>query len=175
MTQADEPNVNAVPQLVEFGPYRVIGTRYAGKNEHNEIPTMWQRDFLPRMQEVVKADGADFSVGLCHCLPEVRDGSFEYIAAVPTTADAPIPAAMVETRIAAATYIAFPVASLAELKQAWELLAPWLEAHPEWEGYCTPNGCDCATHPGFELYPATFGVDGKLFIYLPVRKKPSVR
>lgn len=166
MTQQHE-----APQLVEFGPYRVIGTRCVSKNENGEFSAMWEKDFLPRLREIAALPGADFLVGLCRCLPGVTDGSFEYIAAMPAAADAPIPEGMVEAQIAAATYAVFPVAGLANIMQAWGELGPWLESHPEWEGYCTPAGCDCETHPGFELYPATFSQDGKLFIYLPVRKK----
>jgi predicted transcriptional regulator YdeE len=161
-----------VPQLVQFGPYRVIGARCAGKNENAEFSALWEHDFLPRMQEVVTPEGADFVVGLCRCLPGVTDGSFEYIAAAPATAAAPIPAGMIEAEIAAATYVVFPVSSLAEIMQAWGKIGPWLEAHADWEGYCGPAGCDCATYPSFELYPSTFAQDGKLFIYVPVRKKP---
>lgn len=159
---------NPAYELVEFGPYRVIGCRCAGKNENGEFSLLWG-DFLQRMPEVVKPEGADFSVGLCRCLPGVSDGSFEYIAAVPATADAPVPAGMVEVQVAAATYVVFPIASLADIMRGWEQVGPWLESHPEWEGYCGPAGCDCATHPSFELYPSTFPQDGKLYIYMPVR------
>jgi len=172
MTQDSEATQG--PRLVEFGPYRVIGARYAGKNEHGEMTALWERDFLPRMGEVEMLAGTPCAFGLCRCLPGATDGSFEYIAAVPAPADAPIPAGMVEARIAAATYAVFPVAGLAAVMEAWGAIGPWLEAHPEWEGYCGPDGCDCATHPGFELYPPTFSADGKLFIYVPVRKKFSL-
>ena len=172
MADVNEATAAAVPQLVEFGPYRVIGARCVGTNAQGEFSTLWERDFLPRMGEVVKPAGQEFVVGLCRCLPGVSDGSFEYIAAAPATADAPIPAGMVEAQLAA-TYVVFPVAGLSAIMQAWGQFGPWLEAHPEWDGCCTPTGCDCATHPGFELYPSTFGRDGKLFIYMPVWKKTN--
>jgi predicted transcriptional regulator YdeE len=158
------------PQIVEFGPYRVIGAQYVGKNEHREIPTMWEQQFLPRMWEIIQPEIGEFSVGLCRCLPDVGVGVFEYIAGVPVSADAPIPDGMAETTIPRADYVVFPVASLANLSPVWEQVDPWLAAHPEWEGYCTPKGCDCAHFPNFELYPPTFGVDGKLFVYVPVHR-----
>jgi predicted transcriptional regulator YdeE len=166
-------NENAsAPQIVEFGPYRVIGVRYAGKNENAEIKALWDNSFLPRISEIVKpGTGEKIAFGLCRCLPGVTDGSFEYIAAAPASADAPIPDGMVDVQIAACTYVVFPVESLSAIMHAFEQSCSWLESHPEWEAYCSPAGCDCATHPGFELYPESFGVDGKLFVYIPIKKK----
>ena len=90
------------PKIVEFGPYRVIGMRYAGKNEHGEIPALWHGEggFVFRFSEIKTLPGADISFGLCRCLPGVTDGSFEYIAALPATSDALIPEGMVEAKSA---------------------------------------------------------------------------
>lgn len=164
----------AEPQVVEFGPYRIIGMRYAGKNENGEIPALWDREggFIARMGEI-KTPPANAGVcfGLCRCLPGVTDGSFEYIAALPAAADAPVPDGMVEARIAAGAYAAFPVPSLAGLMEAWNTTGAWMAAHPEWEACCGPGGCDCANHPCFELYPPGFDGQGGLFIYVPVRRR----
>lgn len=170
-------NAATEPQVVEFGPYRVIGMRYVGKNEQGEIPAMWggETGFVARMGEIKTPAGCPcISFGLCRCLPGATDGSFEYIAALPATPDAPIPAGMVEARIAGGSYVAFPVASLAELMPAWGQLGAWLAAHPEWQAYCgdpVAKTCDCENHPTFELYPAQFATDGKLFIYMPIRPR----
>lgn len=160
------------PQVVEFGPYRVIGVRYVGKNENREIPAMWENDLLPRMAEVKSPPpGPHLAFGLCRCLPGVTDGSFEYIAAVIAADDAPVPEGMVEASVAGGTYVAFPVESLEVLMEAWKALPQWLDAHPEWEPYCGKDRCDCDTHPSFELYPEDFGEKGKLFIYMPIKPK----
>ncbi|MEN6544451.1 MAG: GyrI-like domain-containing protein [Armatimonadia bacterium] len=160
------------PQVVEFGPYRAIGTRYVGKNENREITAMWDRDFLPRMAEVKPPlSGPHLAFGLCRCLPGVTDGSFEYIAAVIAADDAPVPEGMMEATVAGGTYVAFPAESLEVLTEAWQALPQWLAAHPEWEGYCGKDCCDCDTHPSFELYPEDFGEKGKLFVYMPIKPK----
>jgi predicted transcriptional regulator YdeE len=159
----------ATPTVIRFGPYRIVGTPYIGKNENREIPAMWEQQFLPRMAEVADPAVGDFSVGLCRCIPDQEPGVFEYIAAVPVSAEAPVPEGMVDALIPDAEYVVFPVASLADLGPVWQQIGPWLEAHPEWQGYCTPAGCDCAHFPAFEYYPSTFGEDGKLFVYVPVR------
>jgi predicted transcriptional regulator YdeE len=169
------------PQVVEYGPVRVIGMYYRGKNENKEITALWDREggFLSRMGEVAQPpdqyyldSGRHPAFGLCRCLPGETDGSFEYIAATLAAAEAPIPDGMIEAMIPAGTYLAFPVAGLEKLPEVWNAAHGWMAAHPEWKSYCTgPEDCDCANHPNFELYPPDFGCDHKLFIYLPVKAR----
>lgn len=163
---------NGEPRITEFGPLRVIGMRYAGKNENEEIKALWggEAGFITRSKEVDAISGDGRSFGLCRCIPGVTDGSFEYIAAVPVADNAPVPAGMVETTIGAGTYVIFPVPSLNELTQVWESTWDWLQSHPEWDSRCNQNHCECAEYPSFEMYPADFTPDGKLYLYLPVKK-----
>lgn len=166
------------PEIVQFGPTRVIGLSYIGNNENQEIPRLWdgENGFISRFGEVQSPPDAKWqdtgrhpAFGLMRCVPGATDGTFEYIAAAPATIDAPIPDGMIEATIPAGTYAVFPVSSLAELPQAWPVVYDWQNAHPEWAGYCDSESCDCANHPAFELYPPDFGDHGQLFIYLPVR------
>jgi predicted transcriptional regulator YdeE len=168
------------PEIVEYGPCRVIGMRYVGKNEHGEVPALWggESGFIARFGEVVSPPDAKWqdsgrhpAFGLCRCLPGVTDGSFEYLAATVAAADAPLPEGMVEATIPAGQYAAFPVDGLARLREAFGAAQEWLAAHPVWGGYCDREGCDCANHPAFELYPPDFGDDGQMFVYLPVRPR----
>lgn len=159
------------PRVVSFGPYRVVGLRYVGTNAQGEITALWHGPAgLPaRLGEIVPAAGEAYCFGVCRCLPGVTDGSFEYLAAAATTRDAPVPPGMVEAWIPAASYLAYPVASLETLQEDWGRAAAWFAAHPEWQAYCGDQGCECATHPSFELYPADFFTTRRLFIYLPVK------
>jgi len=166
-TQKWEPP--SEPKVVSFGPYRAIGTRYVGRNEHNEIPAMWGNDFLPRMGEIKMLDDAEFSVGVCRCLSGSTDGAFEYIAAAPASKDAVVPEGMVEVVIPFGQYVAIPIQSLREIHQAWCHSGDWFGDHPEWTGYCNKERCECAQHPGFEYYPPEFDGQGPLYIYLPIQ------
>jgi len=167
------------PKVVEFDGCRVIGLQYAGKNEHGEIPALWggETGFVARMGEVQSPPEAKYGdtgrhpvFGICRCLPERTDGAFEYVAGVVASADAPIPDGMIETRLSAGTHLAFSVQGLEQLSAVWGQAHTWLSEHPKWVGYCTGlKECDCANHPSFELYPPDFGIDGLMFIYLPVR------
>lgn len=162
------------PVVKEFGPYRAIGMNYKGKNENQEIPSLWSGPdgFISRMKEVKPYNGPFMSFGLCRCIPGATDGSFEYIAAVPAADDAEIPEGMIEVQIPRCSYIVFPVRNLGELSQTWNATQGWFAAQSEWETYCGPTqGCDCANHPFFELYPAEFNGSNEMFLYSPVRKK----
>jgi predicted transcriptional regulator YdeE len=164
--------------MVQYGPLRVIGMSYIGPNQNGEVPALWDGPdgFIARFGEVVSPPEATYgdsgrhpAFGMCRCVPGATDGTFEYIAAAPATADAAVPGGMVEARIPEATYAAFEVPSLAEIGPGWEAAMAWMGGHPEWTGYCWSESCDCASHPCFELYPPEFGEDGRLFIYMPVR------
>jgi hypothetical protein len=60
----------------------------------------------------------------------------------------------------------------AELPAAWGRVHALVAAQQEWQPYCGPKGCQCAVHPSFEYYPGSFAQDGKLFVYVPVKKAP---
>ena len=54
------------PQVVDFAGCRVIGLRYAGKNENGEVPGLWAgpTGFGARMAEVVPpAEGTYLNTG----------------------------------------------------------------------------------------------------------------
>lgn len=162
------------PEIIEFGPYRAIGMSYTGKNEDGEIPELWQGEngFMSRMNEIDALEGQPMAFGICRCLSGATDGSFEYVAAIPAKPDSAIPDGMIEANVAAGTYAVFPVPSLSDL-YIWNVASKWVEAQTEWEGYCNPLGngnCDCFEHPAFELYPPSFPIDGKLFIYMPIHR-----
>ena len=161
----------AEPQIVEFGPYRVIGMSYKGKNENAEIKAMWE-EYMLRVDEIGVKLCESISFGLCRCIPNVKNGSFEYIAAVPVESDTPVPDGMVNANIAKCKYAVFPVSNLDKLIEEWNRAMAWFKAHPKWKTYCNPEVCDCGNYPSFELYPKEFCKDGKLFIYFPIKPKP---
>jgi len=154
----------------EFGPFRAIGLGYVGKGHEGEIPALWGT-LLPRMDEV-KRPGGGGSFGVCRCASGgVKDGSFEYIAALAADDDANVPPGMMEVLIPRGNYAVFRVERLAEVQSAWDPAASTLAASPEWTGYCGRSGCDCANHPCFEYYPPEFNGDGPLYLYFPIQPK----
>lgn len=156
-------------KIVEFGPCRAIGVNHIGDNRNNELPRLWHEKLLPRISEIDKpADGV--ALGVCRCVAGATEGRFEYIAAFQATETSPVPAGMMELRIPRCHYAIFEVAGLADLPKAWTQIQAAMPAQKIWEGCCGPKGCECATHPSFEYYPPTFGQDGKLLLYVPVKR-----
>jgi predicted transcriptional regulator YdeE len=157
-------------ETMAFGPVRAIGVRYAGKNENQEIMKLWG-EFIPRSAEIAKPEGGG-AFGICRCLPGVKDGSFEYIAAFQALPDAPVPEGMMAVEIAPGEYFVERYERVADYKQAWQESAGKLAADTEWTGYCNgPDDCQCAAHPCFEYYPPEFNGTGPMHIYLPVHRK----
>jgi len=165
-TQSGTPEA----RIVQFGPSRAIGLSCIGAAPE-DFSAVWggEAGFVARRGEVTSPADAGFTVGICRCVPGLTDGRFEYIAARPAAAGTPIPEGMIEATLAGGTYAVFPVAGLADRMRGWGAGQEWFAAHPEWTGYCNEQGCDCATHPGFELYPPDFTPEKELFIYVPIR------
>ena len=164
---------SAQPRIEEFGHHRVIGLRYVGKNENSEIKALWQGpgSLIERAGELHGEPGFDGAFGICRCLPDVRDGSFEYFAAIAVTDDSPIPEGMSESFVPEGTYAIFPT-TLPDLFKSWGATQAWLAANPQWEAFCDgATRCDCANHPCFELYRDDFGKTGILYLYLPIQRK----
>jgi AraC family transcriptional regulator len=154
--------------VLEKGPFTLIGIKYEGKNENNEIPQLWDKQLIPRCSEIkMAAHGCAF--GVCRCLPEADDGAFEYIGGFETDKSAPVPAGMLKMTLPRCHYAIFEVPGLERIQQAWNEAARTLSEHKELELYCGPDGCGCATHPGFEFYPSEFPDNPKIYIYIPVK------
>lgn len=134
---------------------------------------MWadENGFMARVGEIQVRDGQISYYGLCRCAQGAEKGAFEYIAAAPASDSAPVPEGMMEVIIPSGSYVAFPVAGLDVIGQAWQQTMEWFTANPEQKGFCdgNPNGCGCIATPSFELYPPSFNEDGKLFIYIPIQ------
>ena len=72
-------------KFVTLPAFTVVGMKYYGKNENNEIKAMWQ-EYLPRMKETKHTTGEHVSYGICDA-PE-EDGNFIYIAGLKVTSKA---------------------------------------------------------------------------------------
>ena len=159
------------PVIAAYGPQRIIGMSYVGKNEHGEIPELWGKTFIPRMQELGCDGDPGIAVGICRCVPGKTDGTFEYIAGCTVSATTVIPTGMIEVTIPQEQYLIIPVPTLSQIGDAWNYTRNWFGEHPEWDAYCGPDGCDCVKHPSFELYPPEFNGEGPLFLYMPLKSK----
>jgi len=151
------------PKIVHKDAFLVGGCLYVGKNENNEIPAMWDKEFLPRAAELQPGDSKPrVFYGVCRCAGK-DDGSFEYLAAADVDSLDNLPQGMVGWEIPEQTYAVFEVNGLKDLHQAFE------RAYGEW---LPKSQYDAAEGPMFEYYPETFcSEDSMLYIYIAVKPK----
>ena len=151
--------------VVESGPRRGIGLGMRVEGDQPDFAGLWQKQVFPRAAEIVRPPQAA-ALGVCRCIP----GSFEYLALLEATADAPVPAGMIAVQLPRAHYAVFEVNGLAALGTAWRRIPDAVAAQTTWQPYCGPQGCECATHPSFEYHAWDSDRTGKILIYVPVRR-----
>jgi AraC family transcriptional regulator len=137
--------------------FEVIGMKYRGRNEANEVPKLWE-SFVPRMGEVKKRVDLTVSYGLMDNYDE-DSGEFDYIASVEVSSSEELPPGMVRVKVPEQTYAVFK-ASLPTIKEDFgRIYQEWL---PE-------KGFQRAPGPEFELYDREFEVDKTIYVYMPIR------
>lgn len=149
------------PEIVSLPAFSVVGMLYRGKNEHNEVPAMWDK-LNQRWGELATIQASGVAYGVCGNME--ADGVFEYVAGVKPKPGAAVPEGMVRWEVPAQTYAVFPC-TLQTIHQAYE------QAYQVWlpgSGYKGTGGLD------MELYPETFEPEDPtsqgMFIYIPVTR-----
>ena len=86
-------------QIVSKPAFTVVGMKYRGKNEHDEIPQLWGQ-FVPRIPEIRhrNPDPATYGVMYGH---DEETGEFDYVAALHVNSAADLPEGMVSVDIPA--------------------------------------------------------------------------
>lgn len=154
------------PELQHFGPYHVIGMSCTDQR-YSEL---WGT-FLPRRGQIKSPATDGMMLGMSRCLP---DGSQEYIAAIPVTADCPVPDGMIEAVVGDATYAVITIKGMDQISGGWSAMHAWLGETSEWQTYCVrdANGvCGCMNYPCFELYRADHAQTDLVYICVPIRQK----
>ncbi len=148
------------PTFVHRSAFTVVGVKYHGKNEHDEIPQMWDREFLPRVQEIPNPVHPEISYGVEGNVNEETD-VFDYVAGIEVSEADDIPEGMAVWEVPENTYAVFPCS----LRNLGETLT-WI--HQSWfpESEYQP-----AEGPMFEYYDTDFDpIDQKMAMYVPVAK-----
>ena len=148
------------PEIVTRPAFTVVGMKYGGRNEKNEIPQLWEK-FMPRSGEIKQRTNPN-AYGVEDNYDK-KTGEFDYLAGFEVQDTSDVPEGMEIWQVPEQTYAVFPC-NLKSIKQAFrQIYREWL---PQ-SGYQRAGG------PDFEFYDDSFKPDqGKLelFIYVPVRK-----
>jgi AraC family transcriptional regulator len=147
------------PDIVNRPAFTVVGMKYHGNNQHNEIPQLWGT-FGPHMHEIKHLVHPEVFYGVMGNYIEAT-GEFDYVAAREVESATEIAKGMTVVNIPAQTYAVFPC-TLRTIQKTFEMIdSSWLPT----SGYHRVDG------PEFELYDESFeaGNDNSpMFIYIPV-------
>jgi AraC family transcriptional regulator len=140
--------------------FRVVGMKYRGKNEQNEIPRLWG-EFAARVAEVQNRVEEHATYGVVGNYED--SGEFDYVAGINVSAAAEIPEGMVSWDIPAQTYAVFSC-TLPTIGSTLEHIhGTWFPA----SGYRQADG------PAIELYDEDFdpeNPDSLMYLYIPVEQ-----
>ncbi|KYK32318.1 MAG: hypothetical protein AYK19_03325 [Theionarchaea archaeon DG-70-1] len=147
------------PEIKSKSVFTVVGMKYRGKNENNEVPQFWDK-FVPRMNEIKHAVGPAYGVMDNY---DEKSGEFDYVAGLEVDSTADIPKGMVSMDVPERTYAVF-TCTLPTLFEAFQ------HAYKTW---LPQSGYKRAEGPEFEFYDENFNPEdenSKMYIYIPVVK-----
>ena len=147
------------PTIVTKGAFTVIGLKYRGKNENQEIPQLW-RKFLTRFDEIKIMISSHLSYGVMGCMDH-ESGEFDYLAGYEYAGSGKLPEEIETWAIPEQQYAVFP-ATLPTLMDVFkDINEKWLPG----SGLKRSGGIE------FELYDETFNpqdTNSVLYLYIPI-------
>jgi len=147
------PRLSMTAAPVRKARFRVAGVSGVfDETTRSQIPALWPRliERLPLTGQV----GDDASFGVCWAA-EGTEGCFHYLAAVPISADAPIPDGLEVKDVPAQTYLVF------RQETDGSPLHPQMQAAVReiWGERLPNSGCRLSSGPDIEAYPPGFEPD----------------
>ena len=154
------------PKIITKPAFTVVGLRYFGKNQNQEIPELWaQYNSHIEQHGSIKNETGEACIGLCITPDdEPIEGAFEYVAGVPVTEPDDIPEGFVVRQVPEHTYAVFAhQGDLASLGKTYQYI---------YETWLPQSGYQLAEKLDFEYYDDAFkdfAPDSVFYIYLPIK------
>lgn len=152
-------NANIEPQVINKPEFIVVGVKYHGRNDNDEIRALWA-EFSERMDEVPHRSASGHAIGLIDSY-DPATGEFDYMAGVEVDRVEELPEGMNEWTVLAQNYAVFPT-TLETLQETYrQRHEQWLPQSP----YRRTPG------PEFELYDEQFDPhdpSSPMYLYYPV-------
>ena len=149
------------PKITNKPRFTVIGMKYRGKNEHNEIPQLWDQ-FMTREGEIKQKIDSNACYGVEDNIDETS-GEFDYVAAFEVPSDADAPEGMVKWEVPEQNYAVF-TCTLPTIREAYET------AYKSW---LPKSNYQRAAGPEFELYDQDFDhrdPGSPMYLYIPIKE-----
>jgi len=156
------------PKIFTKPNFTIVGLRYFGKNENQEISELWGK-FNSRAAAIGGIDNGtdEAAIGLC-ITPEEgsEDGSFEYTAGVIVSEVGDVPEGFIVRHVPEFTYAVFAHrGDLSGLKETYAYI---------YESWLPQSGYELAAMLDFEYYNEdfkNFAPDSVFYIYVPIVEK----
>ena len=155
------------PKIIKKEDFTIVGLRYFGKNEHNEIPELWNQ-FNKRMKEMggLEHETGEAAVGLCITPDdEPLEGAFEYVAGALVDEVEEVPEDFVVRHVPEQTYAVFEhKGDMPSLSKTYEYI---------YETWLPQSGYQISSRMDFEYYNEdfkNFAPDSIFYIYIPIEK-----
>jgi AraC family transcriptional regulator len=146
-------------EIITRNTLLVVGMKYHGRNEPNQIPGLWDV-FMPRAYEVQAKVNEHVAYGVMGNYDQAS-GEFDYVAGFEVNDADHIPEGMVTWEIPAQTYAVFPT-TMPTLTETYDQL---------YESWLPQSGYKHAGGPEFEYYGETFDPSdptSEMQIYIPI-------
>ena len=150
------------PRFEQRQAFTVVGMKYRGKNENEEIPQLWE-EFWPRHGDIKHRATPNESYGVEDNF-DMQSGEFDYIAGLDVTEASDIPEGMTVIEVPAQTYAVFDCTLPTIIETVHYVYDEWLPN----SDYRRGKG------PEFELYDKRFDPEGgklTMSYYVPVLEK----
>ena len=151
------------PQFVELPAFTVVGLRYYGRNENQEIAQMWG-EFNQKSSLIQNVHPGSPAYGICYTVPGAPMGEFEYVASFAVDQVEGVPPDMVVRQVPAHKYAVFThVGSLQKLSDTYRYI---------YETWLPQSGYQATGDLDFELYNEDFkdfAPDSRFYIYVALK------
>jgi AraC family transcriptional regulator len=147
-------------KIVERGAFTVVGLKYRGKNENNEIPQLW-RVLGPRTGEIENLADDTAAYGISANMDK-ESGEFDYIAGFEVSSTEGLPEGMVAFEVPGDRYAVFAT-TLPKIGETF---------HNAYETWLPQAGHQLTGGPEFELYDEQFDPqdpDSEFDLYIPIK------
>lgn len=151
------------PKFKTKDAFVVIGLKYRGSNDNNEIPKLWNQ--FSKKVSLIKPLATEpiNAYGICHSF-DMDKNEFDYIAGLEVKNDSDEPLGMVKFEVPKQEYAVFETTLPNIMTTINNIYNKWLPS----SDYARTEG------PEFEYYDKDFDPekeDSTLSIYVPVKKK----
>lgn len=153
------------PEIIESRELLVVGKIYEGTNENQEISELWDKEIIPRLDEIKRVDNM-VTYGVCDFDSSLPNGGFRYLGGAEVASPADCPPGMQLWRVPAGKYAVFKhIGALETLSKTYDAI---------YNNWMPKSAYKRANRPDLEVYNEEFhdfSPDSVLYLWVPIEEK----